>query len=112
MSSKYGHRSTILDNIKISKSPDETTTKSSLIMYFKQKCHLLQFSSSSAKYVLRVVNMAADQTFWTISKFQRVQFKLHQKVDLYFKQKCYLLQFLSSSAKYILRVVNTCMAVD
>ena len=49
-------------------------------MYFKQKCYLLHFSRSSAKYVLRVVNMAANWPFWTVSKFQKVHIKLDQKV--------------------------------
>ena len=39
--SKYGHRSAILDNIKMSKSQDQTKPQSSLIMYFMQKSHLL-----------------------------------------------------------------------
>ena len=48
-------------------------------MYFKQKCYLNLFLSSRAKYALRVVNMAADRPFWTISTFPRVQIKLDIK---------------------------------
>ena len=48
-------------------------------MYFKQKSDLLQFLSSSAKYVLQV-NMVADQLFWKISKLKKVQIKLDIKV--------------------------------
>ena len=50
-------------------------------MNFKQKSDLLYFFSSSAKYVLRVLNMVADRPFWTISKLKKVQIKLDQKVD-------------------------------
>ena len=49
-------------------------------MYFKQKSDLLYFLSSSAKYVLRVINIVANQPLWKIAKFQIVQIKLDQKV--------------------------------
>ena len=49
-------------------------------MYTKQNCYLLWFLSGGAKYVLRVVNMAADLPFWKILKFKKIQIKLDQKV--------------------------------
>ena len=67
---KYGRQSVILDNINMSKCPDETRPKSSLIMYFKQKCYLLQVSSSSAEYVSRVVNMASISHFGQYRNFK------------------------------------------
>ena len=38
--------------------------------------------SGSAKYVLQVVNMAADRLFWKISKFQIVHIKVDKKSSL------------------------------
>ena len=49
------------------------------MLYVKQKCYL-QFSSSSAKYVLRVVNMIAGRPFRTISKFSKVQIKVQSQL--------------------------------
>ena len=49
-------------------------------MCFKQKSDLQYFFSSSAKYVLQVINMVANQLFWKILKFQKVQIKLDQNV--------------------------------
>ena len=54
-------------------------------MYVQQKCYRLYFSSSSAKYILRVVNMAADWQFWIIAKFlnllSSIVFELQSKIN-------------------------------
>ena len=50
---------------------NQAKTQPNNVMHFKQKSDLLQFLSTSVKYVLRVVNMVANRPFGTISKFQK-----------------------------------------
>ena len=70
--SKYGRWLAILDNIKFQKVQIKLEQKVAQYKILQakvqksKKSNLLSFFSTSAKYVLQVVNIVANRPFWTI----------------------------------------------